>query len=197
MKLLFDECVPRKVKFLFADGGPESLLFLKANGDGTFTQSTQAEAGFFNILDFKAADLNNDGKLDLVGSSGRAVYAALGNGNGTFQPPVVYDLAPESLVPRGAPADIVDLDGDGHLDLIIAMVGAGLAVLPGNGDGTFGTVVRFAVGNSLPLNVSVADLNGDAKPDLVVGRNNSTDLNFLTVLINNSSGPAMAPLKKR
>ena len=180
-----------------ADGGPESLLFLKGNGDGTFTQNSQANAGFFNILDFKAADLNNDGKLDLVGSSGRAVYAALGNGDGTFQPPVVYDLAPQSLVPNGAPADIVDLDGDGNLDLTIALVGAGLAVLPGKGDGTFGTVVRFAVGNTQPRNVNIADLNGDGKPDLVVGRYNSTDLNFLTVLINNSSVPAISPLKKR
>ena len=173
-------------------GGPEGLVFLQGNGDGTFTQSTQTNVGFFNILDFKTADLNSDGKLDLVASSGRAVYVALGNGNGTFQPPVVYDLAPQSLVPRGAPADIVDLDGDGHLDVIVAMVGAGLAVLPGNGDGTFGTVRRFAVGNSQSLNVNVADLNGDAKPDLVVGRNNSSDLNFLTVLINNSSAPSAA-----
>ena len=172
-------------------GGPESLLFFKGKGDGTFTQSSQANAGFFNILDFKAADLNNDGKLDLVGSSGRAVYAALGNGDGTFKALVVYDLAPQSQVPQGAPADVVDLNGDGNLDLTIALVGAGLAVLPGKGDGTFSTVVRFAEGNTQARTVNVADLNGDGKPDLVVGRVNSTDLNFLTVLINNS----VAPLK--
>jgi hypothetical protein len=164
------------------------------SSDGTFQQRTQANAGFSNIQDFKTADLNRDGKLDLVGVTGRGVFVALGNGDGTFQPPSFYDLGP-FVVPRGALADIVDLDGDGNLDLTIAMVGAGLAVLPGNADGTFGTVIRFAVGNLQPLNVSVADLNSDGKPDLVVGRDNRFDLNSLSVLIKNSSGPAIAPLK--
>ncbi len=47
-----------------ADSGPERLVFLKGNGDGTFQPTILANAGFNNIQDFKAADLNRDGKLD-------------------------------------------------------------------------------------------------------------------------------------
>jgi len=39
----------------------------------------------------------------------------------------------------------------------------------GNGDGTFQTAKKFSSGGNLAASVVVADLNGDRKPDLIVG----------------------------
>jgi hypothetical protein len=63
---------------------------------------------------------------------------------------------------------LYDLDGDGHLDAIVALNNANqLAVLPGLGDGTFGAPVTYASGSS-PWDVELIDVDGDALPDVVV-----------------------------
>jgi len=181
------------------DGGPERLLFFKGNGDGTFQTPTRASLNLSAITDFKAADLNGDGKMDLAAATGTGpgagAYVLLGNGDGTFQPPTFHGVGGG---PNGAVA-IADLNGDGIPDLVVEGQTAGLAVFPGNGDGTFGLILRFAIGSMQEdESIGVADLNGDGKPDVVAGRLFSgQDLDFLTVLINSSSGPGMAPLKKR
>ena len=46
--------------------------------------------------------------------------------------------------------------------------GGSVGVLPGNGDGTFQAAVSYGSGGFKALSVAVADVNGDAKPDLLV-----------------------------
>jgi hypothetical protein len=66
-----------------------------------------------------------------------------------------------------------DLNGDGFVDLAVADDNATstsqntLFVLLNNGDGTFAPTAFYQVGLQA-LNVAVADLNHDSKPDLVV-----------------------------
>jgi hypothetical protein len=60
-----------------------------------------------------------------------------------------------------------DLNGDGHPDLVSETPSGALAVMIGNGDGTFQAPVTYAVGDN-PNGISVGDLNGDGVPDLVV-----------------------------
>jgi hypothetical protein len=95
------------------------------------------------------ADVNADGRLDLItANAGSAdVSILLGNGDGTFQA--------QSRIPVGpGPADVAvaDLDDDGFLDLVTANSLAAdvsiLSILLGNGDGTFGQPGRFAAGVS-------------------------------------------------
>jgi FG-GAP-like repeat/Bacterial Ig-like domain (group 3)/FG-GAP repeat len=123
------------------------------------------------------ADLNGDGNQDIVvvsccgGPSGTgAIGVLLGNGDGAFEPAVVYDPGGDSTS-----IAIVDLNGDGKLDLV---VGNGennpnsLSVLLGNGDGTFQPAAIYALpgeSSSSPnsFHVLIGDLNGDGKPDLV------------------------------
>lgn len=139
------------------------------------------------------ADFNNDGRLDIATSElfDDGVTSLLGNGDatGTFRD------AHTASVP-GSPFGIAggDIDGDGKVDLVVAISDASrIAVLKGNGDGTFvgldctvdpAPTGCFDAGTS-PAGVTLGDLNGDGKLDIVVANEDSDNA---TVLINDGSG---------
>jgi hypothetical protein len=79
------------------------------------------------------------------------------------------------------PVDLVatDLDGDGRIDLAVAISGENeVAVLSGNGDGTFLDDVRHPVGEK-PGWMAAGDLDGDGHRDLVVANLDGSDLSVL------------------
>ena len=110
-------------------------------------------------------DLDDDGDLDLA-VSGTAAFehvVLLNQGAGAFT-----SQAYESFVMQ---LRAFDVDGDDDLDLVGVGGGGGIrgsAVVQHNaGDGTFGAVEEFVTGNN-PLDIEVADLQGDGRPDLLV-----------------------------
>jgi hypothetical protein len=127
------------------------------NGDGTFRKSGSVPVWAF--VGLAAADLNGDGKLDLVASDSSHEYVLLGNGDGTFQFPAAYTLASVSGQPL-----IADFNGDGIPDLCFVEYQQ-VDVYPGKGDGTFLAPVptKFNGGSAI-----VGDFNGDGKADLAV-----------------------------
>ena len=114
----------------------------------------------------QAADVNGDGKPDLVGDA-----VALGNGDGTFQPARHYEAS-------GLSARVDDFNGDGVLDLVGGSDGLVVAQL-GTGDGSFGVPGYFAPGSGPSL--TVGDVNGDGRPDVVTA---DAPAGTITVLIN-------------
>jgi hypothetical protein len=143
-----------------------SILF--GNGDGTFRPSVNYGLGL-KPESVVVADFNRDGKLDLAIGTGvpNKIIVLLGNGDGTFQPQVDY------VVPYGAAyLAVADFNGDGILDLAAiasSPIGTPISVLPGNGDGTFGPPVHSQFGYEAASPMTVADFNGDGKPDLLFG----------------------------
>jgi hypothetical protein len=115
-----------------------------------------------------AADFNGDGKLDLAvgyylfppGEGGFIVL--LGNGNGTFQPPVFYSV-PSSYVRWMAAGD---LNGDGYPDLVVNLeeVLGDLLIFPNNRSGGFSAPTEAPL---TCLDFAIADVNGDGILDLV------------------------------
>jgi hypothetical protein len=132
-------------------------------------------------------DMNGDGHLDLVvcygSTSASNVGVMLNAGSGTFGAPVVTPVA-------GTPGTVAvgDLNGDGHLDVVLTYTGSGLAstvaVLLGNGDGTLQAAVNYTVVGST-RQVVVGDLNGDGWPDVAVATGTTSGV---SVLLNNGPG---------
>ncbi|MGA6982089.1 MAG: FG-GAP-like repeat-containing protein [Candidatus Sulfotelmatobacter sp.] len=166
---------------------PAVTLILLGNGDGTFQAPTTI---FSNSGLLAAADLNHDGKLDLIllqgwpvtltSNSIQLMQIYLGNGDGTFTNTHNYFPAP---VPNAALA-LADFNGDGNLD-----VAAVNSVLLGNGDGTFQGWGALAVGpQSNSISAAVAGIfvtNG--APDVAVLFSSYSDT-MLYILRNDGTG---------
>src|SRR6516164_340033 len=95
-----------------------NVSVLLGNGDGTFQPAVSYGTGSGTGPAFVAVgDFNHDGKLDLAvaNSNSSNVSVLLGNGDGTFQTAVNYDVG-------GAPTSIAvgDFNHDGKLDLAVA-----------------------------------------------------------------------------
>jgi hypothetical protein len=173
--------------------GPASISLLLGLGDGTFVGGTQYPFQSGNpSLQVVSADFNGDGKPDFAAETPStaqntttlAVY--LGNGDGTLQAQI------STTVPSNGDIAAADLNADGKAD--IAMVYANctqgtclpgyVAVLIGNGDGTFQSPVQYATGLQ-PGSVVIGDFNGDGKPDLATSNSASDNI---SILLNNGSG---------
>ena len=114
----------------------------------------------------------------------------LGKGDGTFQAPVSIGLDEPGI--SVSPTSIVagDFNKDGKLDLAVATPNVhDVAVLVGNGNGTFGSPIHYALDDPNFVNninkLSSADLNSDGYPDLVLDNLSS---NHVTVLLNHGDG---------
>jgi hypothetical protein len=139
--------------------GNVTLLLNKGLGDGTFhlpiiiTSSTGGPVAL--------ADMNHDGNLDIVFNGG----VLLGDGAGDFTP-----VSGGELLGGAVSIAIKDLNGDGILDVVEATDEDVIDVLLGNGDGTLqqAGAYKSKVVGAWPLGVTVADINGDGLPDIVV-----------------------------
>ena len=180
----------------YNNGGPGIIAILMGNGNGTFQEPRFVSAGFpEGAISVAVGDFNNDGIPDLAvvgattvgGTSGVAVL--LGNGDGTFQDPVLYPagIGLHQVV-------VADFNGDGNLDLAVANQGQNtVSVLLGNGDGTFqAPVTSFAVAGAWQL--AVGDFNNDGIPDLVATNSQFAFQQFVTVMLGNGDGTFQSPI---
>jgi hypothetical protein len=160
-----------------SDSGTDAGAPGRDGGRQIFEPAVNYAAGTGPIC-LTSADFNGDGKPDLaVANSGNLkasgnVSILLGNGDGTFKAATNYGAGtnPVSVVSA-------DFNGDGKPDLAVANSGGcsgvpgNVSILFGNGDGTFGSPVNYAINApfaSQPSFIASADLNGDGKPDLAV-----------------------------
>ena len=188
------------------DGGDGLVGVLLGKGDGTFQKSVTYDSGASGLSSIAVADLNKDGRPDLVvvncgtdtvllcSTIHSTVGVFLGNGDGTFGPVTTYDKG--GLGNLGSPVTIADLNHDGNLDLVVGnycpgFIGvcsdhAPVGVLLGRGDGTFQGVVTYDSGGADVESITVADVNGDGIPDLLVAP--------LDVLLGNGDGTFQPPV---
>jgi hypothetical protein len=160
-----------QLDLIYFNPGCAAVYVFLGHGDGTFSSPITSALADTYSGPFSVADFNGDGKLDLAVANQEksSVVILLGNGDGTFQPGVSYATtqSPDSVV-------AADFNGDGKLDLAVSSgyspttgMSTPLAILLGNGDGTFQPFIPYGFGE---YSVAVAgDFNDDGLMDLAVG----------------------------
>jgi len=142
--------------------------FYAGLGGGGFAAPVDLGGG---LLPSAVGDFNNDGKLDLIGPDlYRDAVVMLGNGNGTFQAPLVSTYANDTNYFGASSNGVIgDFNGDGILDLV-GFDGVTAYISYGNGDGTFCNCnpveVQLNPAGNGGSQLYSADLNGDGLPDL-------------------------------
>jgi len=192
-----------KLDVIVSDATDGAVSVLKGNGDGSFQAHVDFPAGT-SPTSVVVSDFNGDSKPDVLivnpaaSSFSGAISLLIGNGDGTFQAAVSYSVA------SPVSASTADFNGDGKADLVVAnstspgSLNGSLMVFLGKGDGSFQPGVAYILGNVLgPLSVTIADLNGDGKMDLIAPTSDQVTIpgpGSVTVLLGNGDGTFKAPL---
>jgi Bacterial Ig-like domain (group 3)/FG-GAP-like repeat len=162
-----------------AVAGADGVSVLLGKGDGTLRAAVLYPFNPGGISHYMlTADLNGDGKLDFVVANTKGIVGVMmGNGDGTFKAPVTYSTGGNPGCCTAVAA--ADFRGVGILDLAVTNYGGGtISLLPGNGDGTFGTFVSYP-GDAGARGVAVGDFNRDGRLDLAVGNQETHSVSAL------------------
>lgn len=122
----------------------------------------------FNIEGIGAADVDNDGFLDLlVENHDDGIALMLNNGDGTFSQSPAAGLPGVGSTTDGDYLSVADIDGDGNMD-VLARKNGGRDIYYGDGDGTFTVDANFdqPASNGNKGGVTPCDIDGDGLLDL-------------------------------
>jgi hypothetical protein len=145
-----------------------SAAIALGKGDGTFAISyAEDDQALWDVAPpcVAVADFNGDGNLDFIVCNAGNASVLLGNGDGTFQTPILTGGGNNAVA-------LGDFHGNSFLDLATPY-----AVFAGNGTGEFpesGAAILPNGNGNQAVWVSAADFNGDGKMDVVLANSNNT-----------------------
>jgi Peptidase family M23/FG-GAP-like repeat len=168
----------------FDDPSGQDVSILFGDGTGAFPSGSDFSTSPYSPISLAVADVNTDGKLDLLANLGGILGVLLGNGDGTFGSVQSYGMGSGG---SGSDHNVVvgDFDSDGKLDVALVssvVPNPVLSVLLGAGDGTFNNQTNFDAPGA-PGSTTTGDFNGDGKLDLAVVSQTS---NLVYIFLNTS-----------
>jgi len=194
-------------------GGYPSLATADLNGDGlpevaVWPWSAQGATGVFENLgsgmlgspvelatsfgvvqdSLRFADMDGDGRLDLVGLvQYNFLLVAQGLGGTSFGPPQFTDLATENV----AGLDVADLDADGDSDVVVGgmgLFGGSLRAFLNTGNGQLASPIDLTSSFGFYHQAFARDLDGDGLPEIL-----SSPVGFKLLVVPNLGGGAFGP----
>jgi len=169
--------------------GEYPQLFL-SNGNGTlhYAPGLESEVAFFHAG--ASADIDGDGAEDIL-LGGEHPFVLVNDGDGSF----TRNRSRMPIRANGDPvlfyvSELVDLDGDGFIDLILEEVAPGdvlfNTIFWGGADGLYRdwrkTALPAVPGWDVTLDFAAEDIDRDGRRDIVADRSGSTDGRYLQVL---------------
>lgn len=162
----------------------DGVAVLLNQGGGAFGPPARyVGTGSYIANSLAVADLDRDGKADVVGAyyAYDQVEVRRGNGDGTFGTATRYATGPSPQA-----VAVGDVDGDGDADVFTVNYGTtpdsynprSVSVLLGAGDGTLGAHAEYVAGLG-PRSLTVADVDGDGLADAVTADTGSASLSVL------------------
>ena len=146
-------------------GFPDAMIPLRGKGGGRF-EALASVPNLNGCVDaVVAGDLNGDGLDDLAPTCihSDTVFVGLSKGDGTFEKTLTLQAGKGSEI-----SSIVDLDGDGKRDIVLAGRDSRLLhVWRGVGGGNFAPPAVFGPTGEQPAFLLPRDFNGDGKLDLI------------------------------
>ncbi len=164
---------------------PGELVILLGQSNGSFTLGSILHPTTTPESWVIVADFNNDDILDLAVTAGgteSGTFILLGNGDGTFQPPLFVKTGPNPRFVATA-----DFNGDGELDLAVA-ARSQIEILLGQGNGHFQKSQVIPAGT--PTAIVVADFNGDGVSDIVYS---DSAAQTVSLALGNGNGTFQSP----
>ncbi len=175
----------------------QNARLLNNDGKGNFTtQSSFAmpkNGSSESVIDAKAVDLNRDGKLDLVMTTVVDLFKPgttqiwMNNGQGGFTNETATRLPIQVTEDWYTRTQVVDLNGDGYVDLLASTSHKQAAFL-NDGSGRFVQLPEGWLNVTQYDRLEAADINGDGRMDVVAWRGVWDGAERLTVHLGSDAG---------